>query len=102
MPLTPIQHPGVELPTPRMYKPSKQIYDQYIYGTTELAEFQSPLHVTCAVHSTDIKRIQVHALVNARYKPHEPTIEDVYSYATTRYMMLGCLDGPTFPLKDGD
>ena len=102
MPLTPIQHPGVALPTPRMYKPSTQIYDQYIYGTTELAEFQSPLSVTWYVNAPNIKRIQIHAQVNARYKQHEPTIEDVYSYATTRYMMLGCLDGPAFPLKDGD
>ena len=102
MPLIPTQHPGVELPAPRMYKPTKQIYDKYIYGSTELAEFTSVLRVTCGVHSTDTKRIQVHAQINSRYKSTEPTIEDIYSYATTRYMMLGCLDGPAFPLKDGD
>lgn len=102
MPLSPIQHPGVELPVPRMYKPEKQIYDKYIYGTTEIAEFTSILRVSCGVNSTDTKKIQVHAQVNARYKSYEPTIEDIYSYSTSRYMMLGCLDGPAFPLKDGD
>ena len=40
----------------------------------------------------------------ARYKITEPTIEDVYSYATDRFMRMKCLDGTLFPFfsKDGE
>ena len=39
-------------------------------------------------------------VINSRYTGTEPTIEDIYSSYTYRYMALGCLDGPLFSFKD--
>lgn len=36
--------------------------------------------------------------INARYNGTEASIEDVQSYYTSKYMALGCFDGPALPL----
>lgn len=36
--------------------------------------------------------------IASRYTGNEATIEDIQSYYTSRYMMLGCFDGPALPM----
>ena len=43
--------------------------------------------------------ISSHYSVKLRYLGTEPTIEDIFSSVTYRYMALGCLDGPCLPFS---
>lgn len=42
--------------------------------------------------------INADVVIASRYTGEEATIEDIQSYYTSRYMMLGCFDGPALPM----
>lgn len=74
--------------------------DQYyttLYGQEALEDREVVLHAHFDIIGAFSRVIHAKYRVKARYDGSEATIEDIYSYATQRYMMLGCLDGPLFP-----
>lgn len=81
----------------RPYNPNEELYDRELWGAERPVDIATDLHLFYGVASAIAVTLQCDYHVNARYKTTEPTIEDVYSCSTMRYMSLGCLDGPLFP-----
>jgi len=81
----------------RPYNPSEELYDKELWGAERAVPIATDLHMFYGVATVMSVTLQCDYHVNARYKNTEPTIEDIYSCVTMRYMSLGCLDGPLFP-----
>lgn len=75
----------------------REQYGRSEYGADSKKRITKVIHCLGKIKSRTIKKIQCQCYIKSRYRLSEPTIEDVYSYTTTRYMQLGCLDGPLFP-----
>jgi hypothetical protein len=72
----------------------------WIWGADGIYDVTVEIRGSAPVARTNQKIIKARYRVNARPTGLEPTIEDIYSYATYRYMALACLDGPLLPFKD--
>lgn len=86
-------------PHPQGSSYGRDPYYTTLYGQEALEDRQVVVHANISIIG-GFKRV-VHAKyrIKARYNGSEASIEDIYSYATVRHMMLGCLDGPLFPHK---
>lgn len=74
--------------------------DQYgttLYGQQALEDRELIVHASYSVIGSMKRVVHSKYRVKSRYTGKEDTIEDIYCYATRRYMALGCLDGPLFP-----
>lgn len=81
------------------YKTSKY-WGNGLWGASDTATGCSSIHIKIPIAATLQTTIQCSYQIVCRYKITECTIEDMYSYATDRYMRMKCLDGPMFPLYD--
>lgn len=72
-------------------------YNTTLYGQEALEDRQVVIHAKFEVIGAFTKVIHTKYRIKARYDGTEATIEDIYSFATQRFMMMGCLDGPFFP-----
>ena len=74
-------------------------YDTLLWGQDALEDRSTTVHAHFSIMGPFTRVIHSKYKIKARYSGTESTIEDVYSYGTVRYMMLGCLDGPMFRHK---
>lgn len=75
----------------------REHYGKSEYGADGRKLITKEIRCTAKIKSRTVKKIHCTCYIKARYKLSEPTIEDIYGFYTTRYMQLGCLDGPLFP-----
>ena len=73
-------------------------YGDPIYGQEGLIHKTQEIQGRMPIAGLAYTYINAEFLINARYNGTEATIEDIQSYYTGRYMMLGCYDGPALPL----
>ncbi len=83
----------------RIVNPVRDIYDKTIFGTQRVLTFRTGLQLHYVVRSKVLVGLRLRYFVTARYTGDEPTIEDIYSYATNNTMALGCIDGPALPFR---
>ena len=74
-------------------------YGVGVYGQGYAVEQTRVIHAHYNVLGSMARIIHTKYIVKARYSGTEDTIDDIYCYATQRFMALGCLDGPLFPYK---
>lgn len=86
------------------YNTISRLYGKRLWGAPSFGFRRVPIKLTFGIASTYVTDINIAFNIVCRFKSTEPTIEDIYSYATDRFMRLKGLDGPLFPFftKDGD
>lgn len=75
----------------------REQYGTTLYGQETLEDRSTTVRAHFQTIGSMSRVVHTKYRVKARYSGKEATLEDVYTYSTKRYMMLGCLDGPFFP-----
>lgn len=73
-------------------------YGVPLYGQEGLIHKSTEITGRMPIAGLAYTYINAEFTINTRYDGTEATIEDIQSYYTGRYMMLGCYDGPALPL----
>ena len=73
-------------------------YGDPIYGQEGFIKKTQEIKGRMPIAGLAYTYINAEFMINTRYTGTEATIEDIQSYYTGRYMMLGCYDGPALPL----
>lgn len=73
-------------------------YGVPLYGQEGLFRKQTVISGILPIAGLNYTYLTATYTINARYNGTEASIEDVQSYYTSKYMALGCFDGPALPL----